>query len=82
MSKASKYAEASKMAAEVYPPGFTLSWGNPQFGVQFSVSSKGMLAVSDKQFSALEALKLRDWLTETFDEVNDPVVFAGGEFQK
>lgn len=70
MSKASEYAEASKVAQDIRPI-FSLALGQST-RVWFMVDAVGRLTIEGETFSAEEALKLRDWLTETFDEVSPP----------
>lgn len=76
MSKASRYAEAHK-ESESIRPSFRVTRGRVNMGADFvltaNVTSGGELALDcrDRTLEVHEALKLRDWITETFDDVSD-----------
>jgi hypothetical protein len=71
MSKASKYAEAVNAARAVHVLGFVIVRGNNHSTV-VSLEPDGACRINTSaQLTAEEALKLRDWLTETFDDVTE-----------
>lgn len=69
MSKASEWAKAPDIVKDEYgvPEGGVLKLGPPG-NSRFYIEADGHLVFCGGNLTPAKALKLRDWLTEMFDE--------------
>jgi hypothetical protein len=67
MSKASEYAEKHKAFVDIEPKPFVVGTVKRCY-----VGEDGRAHITHMALTPAEALNLRDWLTDTFDEVKAP----------